>query len=285
MIKTENISAQLAEKGRGPGDLMRPMAVRVNRDGKIFIQDGLNYRISIFKANGKFDHSFKYGQVAGENLEIDLSGNVLLNHSLFGLPKGQTIPPIVTVYNLKGNIEKQFGKPLLILEKDGYGRPHYAYNGFSKQLDGTLIVEFSYIYLVHFYKHGTLYKAIKKDSPIFTRPEIIETIFKATSGEGGKVKSVAQRSDIRKILPLPDEGFVAVIFDKGKNFKEKTVGGRDFVTHLDLFNSDGIFLKSYPWDWQKYGLIEHIDKDGYFYANRGDSEIVPGVTKWKISFE
>ena len=275
----------VGRKGQGPGDLMRPMAVRVDRDGKIFVQDDLNFRISIFKPNGKFDHSFKYRQVAGENLEIDLSGNVLLNHSLFGLPKGQTIPPIVTVYNLKGNIEKQFGKPLLILEKDGYGRPYYAYNGFSKQKDSTLIVHFSYTYLVHFYKNGALYKVIERDTPIFTKPEVIETIFKATTGEGGKVKSVAQRSDIRKILPLPDGRFAAVIFDSGKNFKEKTVGGMDIFTFLDLFNSDGKFLKSYPWDWQKYGLLEHVDREGYFYTNRGDSEMIPGVTKWKVSFE
>ena len=60
------------------------------KNGKIYVQDNLNCRISIFKPNGKFDHSFKYRQFVGENLEIDLSGNVLLNHSLFGLPKGQT---------------------------------------------------------------------------------------------------------------------------------------------------------------------------------------------------
>ena len=275
----------IGRKGQGPGDLMRPMAVRVDRDGKIFVQDDLNYRISIFKPNGKFDHSFKYRQIAGENLEIDLSGNVLLNHALFGLPKGQTIPPIVTVYNLKGNVKKQFGKPLLILKKDGYGRPYYAYNGFSKQKDGTLIVHFSYTYLIHIYKKGQLFNIIEKDSPIFTKPEIVETVFKATTGEGGKVKSVTQRSGIRKILPLPDGSFVAVIFDKGKDFKEKTIGGRDFVTCLDLFNSEGKFLKSYSWDWQQYGLLEHVDEHGYFYTNRGDSEIVPGVTKWKVSFE
>ena len=275
----------IGRKGQGPGDLMRPMAVRIGKDKRIFVQDNLNHRISIFKPNGKFDHSFKYRQVAGENLEIDLSGNVLLNHSLFGLPKGQTIPPIVTVYNLKGNIEKQFGKPLLILEKDGYGRPHYAYNGFSKQFDGTLIVKFSFPYLIHFYKNGALYKVIERDSPIFTKPEVIETIFKATTGEGGKVKSLAQRSDIRKILPLPDGRFAAVIFDKGEDFKKQTVGGRDFITYLDLFDEEGRFLKSYFWDWVNYGLLEHVDREGYFYTNRGDSEIVPGVTKWELSFE
>ena len=86
-------------------------------------------------------------------------------------------------------------------------------------------------------------------------------------------------------MPLPDGRFTAVIFDKGEDFKKKTVGGMDFVTFLDLFNSEGKFLKSYPWDWLKYGLLEHVDKNGYFYTNRGDSEMIPGVTKWKVSFE
>jgi hypothetical protein len=75
------------------------------------------------------------------------------------------------------------------------------------------------------------------------------------------------------------------IRDGGKNFKEKAVGGRDFETVIDLFDSDGKFLKSYAWDWLNLGLLKHVDNEGYFYTNFGESEIVPGVTKWRVTFE
>jgi len=44
-------------------------------------------------------------------------------------------------------------------------------------------------------------------------------------------------------------------------------------------------LEKDHWDWQKNGLIKHVDAEGYFNSNIGDSEIVPGVTKWRVSFE
>jgi len=51
------------------------------------------------------------------------------------------------------------------------------------------------------------------------------------------------------------------------------------------FDKDEKFLKSYHWEWQINGLIKHVDAEGYFYSNIGDSEIVPGVTKWRVPFE
>ncbi len=273
----------LGRKGQGPGELMRPMAVRVGPDGRIYVQDDLNYRVSIFKPNGKFDHSFRYERFAGENLEIDPDGNVLL--SLWGENKERNAPPIVTEYNLKGKIVKQFGEPLLLLEKDGYGRPFFDYNGFTFMGNGILLVDYKRSYKFHFYQNQKLIRVVDRESPIFTKPEIIETVFKANSGEGGKVKTVTSRSGIWKTFPLPANRFAAYVADRGKEFKRKTIGGRDFESVIDLFDSDGKFLKSYAWDWLNYGAIKHVDNEGYFYTNRGDSEIVPGVTKWRVAFE
>ncbi|MFZ5519486.1 MAG: NHL repeat-containing protein [Candidatus Zhuqueibacterota bacterium] len=273
----------IGRQGQGPGDLMRPMAVRVGPDGRIYVQDDLNYRVSIFKSNGKFDHSFRYERFAGANLEIDPDGNVLL--SMFGENKENNAPPIVTGYNLKGKTVRQFGEPLLLLEKDGYGKPYYDSNGFTFLKDGVLLVEFNSSYILHFYLNQKLIKVVDRKSDIFTKPEIIETIFKASTGEGSKVKSVLARSRIWKAFPLPSGRLAVFIQDRGKDFKDKTIGGRDFETVVDIFDDSGKFLKSYAWDWLNLGIIEHVDQEGYFYTNRGDSEIVPGVTKWRVAIE
>jgi hypothetical protein len=283
--KTGKYIRTIGRKGQGPGEFQRPVAVRIDGEGNIFILDDISHRVSSFKQNGKFKTSFQFKRLSSHDLEIDSNGYIFLHHSLYGTKDERYPPPIISEYDLKGNIIQQYGKPKLILEKDVYGRPYYASNSFSKQYNSDLLVSFSYPYLIHLYKYGVLQKAIERDSPIFSKPEIVETVFRATTGEGGKVKSVRQRSYIWNLLPLPGNRFAAFIRDSGKNFKKKSVSGRDFVTILDLFDSDGKFLKSYPWDWQQCGLLEHIDRHGYFYSNRGDSEIVPGITKWKVTLE
>ncbi len=275
----------IGRKGQGPGELMRPMVVRVSPDGRIFVQDDLNVRISIFKPNGKFDHSFRYIRYCSENLEIDPDGDVLLSHLSEVPNKENAINPIVTGYNLKGTIVKQFGEPLLLLKNDGYGRPYYDHYGFTSLNDGVFLITFKISYLFHYYKNQKLIKVVEKESDIFTAPEFTEAIFRATSGEGGKVKAVVARSGIWKTFSLPSNRLAVFIRDGGKNFKEKAVGGRDFETVIDLFDSDGKFLKSYAWDWLNLGLLKHVDNEGYFYTNFGESEIVPGVTKWRVTFE
>jgi len=275
----------VGREGQGPGELLRPMAVRVTPDGSVFVQDHLNYRISIFKPDGKFDHSFRYESFAKEALEIDPDGRVFLIHPFLGDTKARSALHIVTGYNLKGKIEKEFGEPLLLLEKDGYGKPFFDSNGFVLLSNGVLLVDFKSSYRLQFYQEERLIKVVSRESDIFTKPENIETIFRASSGEGGKLKATMSRSQIWEVFPLPSNRLAVFIQDRGKDYKEKTIGGRDFVTVIDLFDSDGKFLNSYAWDWLNLGLIKHVDNEGYFYTNRGDSEIVPGVTKWRVAFD
>ena len=59
----------------------------------------------------------------------------------------------------------------------------------------------------------------------------------------------------------------------------------EFDMILDLYDADGYFLKSFPWNWRKNGLLVHVDAKGNFYSNYGETEIVPGVTKWTVFFE
>jgi len=76
-----------------------------------------------------------------------------------GENKGQHIP-IITEYDTKGNIIKQYGERILLLEKDGYGRPYYSFHGFSKMHDGTIVVRYSFPYLT--VSEFQSYRSIKK---------------------------------------------------------------------------------------------------------------------------
>ena len=191
---------------------------------------------------------------------------------------------MITEYNLKGKIVKEYGDRCLILKKDNNGRPKYAYNGLNMRDDGILMVHFSYPYVIHFYKDGILQKVVTRESPIFTKPELIETIFKPKNGPADKIKAVKQRSYIWQTFSLPKGRFAAFIRDSQIDYK-KSKSDRSFDTFVDIFDNQGRFLKSFKWDWQKNGLIKHVDRNGYFYTNFGKTEIVPGVTKWRVSFE
>ncbi|HDL17456.1 MAG TPA: 6-bladed beta-propeller, partial [Bacteroidetes bacterium] len=205
----------MGRKGKGPGELLRPMAIVVDDRGKIYVQDDLNKRVSIFKNNGKFYKSFnyKYFGIAGEQIDLDPSGNVLICHysSYYGKARKLSTFPIVTAYNLKGKVMQKYGKPQLLIEKNGYGMAQYSGNGFVSRRDGTLIVYFSYPYLIHFYKQGQLVKVIDRVDPVFTKPEIMETKFTVFDGRVDKIKAVVYRSSIRYLHILPDGKFIVCI--------------------------------------------------------------------------
>lgn len=273
----------IGREGHGPGDLMRLRGIGIGKDGRIFVQDDLNYRISIFKPGGDFDHSFRYNGFVGEYLEFDSKGNVLLYH----LPRYRADEerlPIVTAYDMQGKIVAEYGKRLKLMDAGPFGRPWYAFNGFVMQSDGVLLVMFNYPYLIHFFKNGQLLKVVTRNVSTFTEPEIVAAEFKTVDGRIDMIKKVVQRGSLKNIFTLPDGRFIVIIEDGGSNFRT----AKDYsATRLiiDLFTKDGYFLKSYDWNWEQKGFIAYIDAQGYFYTNIGDSEIVPGVTKWRISFE
>ncbi|MCX6225770.1 MAG: hypothetical protein NTV01_13635 [Bacteroidia bacterium] len=146
-----------------------------------------------------------------------------------------------------------------------------------------MMVKSSFPYVIQVFIDGKLNKVINRNSPVFVKPELVETFFTPTNGPGGSTVALKQRSTVWRIIPLPDGRFVTFITDAGKNFKENS-NEREFSSSIELFDKDGIFLKSYPWDWKKNGLLLHADSEGFFYSNFGETEDVTGVSKWKLTF-
>lgn len=272
----------IGQEGKGPGDLLRPMKVLVGNDGNIYVDDNLNIRISVFKANGRFLNSFRLKSYC-MGMELDIPGNVLVYHPLIADNEGET-SPIITEYSIRGKIERTYGKRQRTIRKNNSGIPEYANNELLMMDDGQLLVSFSYPYMIHFYNDGILKKIVTRESPVFTKPEIMETSVGLHDNYTAKTVASKQRSYIWQIFELDKGQFATFIRDSGEDFR-KLKSDREFETYLDLFDSEGRFLKSFKWDWRRNGLIKHIDKQGFVYTNYGDNELVPGITKWKVSFE
>ncbi len=213
----------------------------------------------------------------GDVMEIDSNGNILL----YPWPRYDDEKlPIVVALDTKGNKVAEYGERLKLLEVGPFRGPWYAYNGFTIRPDGTLLVYFHYPYRLQIFQSGRLQKVIEKENSLFSDPVIVkkEVVF---SGHQDVVKSVAQRCQLDRVLSLPDGRFVVVWKDNGKNYQEAK-DTAEFLTFLDLFNADGQFLKSYSWDHQENGRLLHVDAEGFWYSNSGDSGIVPGVSKWRV---
>ncbi len=270
----------IGRAGKGPGEFSRPKKLDIDSSGNLIVRDDLNFRISSFNSNGQFISSIQYQGFAGSSLEVNHNGNILLDV----INAGQRKSPIVTVYNRYGKIINTYGNPILILEKDTRGKPYYSHSGFQMTQDSVLYVFFSYPYRIEIYSDGDLKRVIERESPIFKKPKIVESIYYPRDGKPGKSTMVKNRSYIWDIFFLPDGKFLTIIRDSGKDY-ENNNNVRQFSITLDLFNKEGHFLKTYPWDWEKHGLIKRIDAEGYLYTNIGESGIIPGVSKWRVSFE
>jgi hypothetical protein len=274
----------ICRAGKGPGDLLRPMAVCLDTNGKLYVLDDLNNRVSVLKTDGKFLTLFKfhYYGFAHESIIVNAEGHVCLSHILFNDDKKDL--PLITEYGPDGKLAREYGMRKILLRSDGSGRPVWESYGFCLTKDGVLLVKSSNPYTIQVFENGRQMKVIHRDSPIFTLPETGRMVYKPVDGPAGEVMAVKLRSSVWEILPMPDGKFITVIRDAGKNFRENS-NERDFSIVLDLFDRNGFFLKSYPWDWQKDGLLLYVDRDGYFYSNIGATPVVPGITKWKVTFD
>lgn len=275
----------IGRTGKGPGDLLRPIAMAIDQNAFLYVLDDLNNRISVFNAGGFFHRviKFKYYGFAHESLAINEKGNVLLSHILYNSDNKKSLP-LLTEYNPDGKVISEYGVQKILLKNDGNRRPVPESYSFCAGIDGKILVGTSNPYVIQVYIKGSLSRIIQRDSPVFTKTELAKVNYRPLDGPAAEVLTIIHRSSIWRILPLPDGRFITFIRDAGRNYKENS-NEREFTTSIDLFDQNGYFLKSYPWDWQKLGLLLHVDQEGYFYSNIGENPDIPGITKWKVTLE
>jgi len=249
-------------------EFKRPISTRIAKEDFIYILDDLSYRISVFKPDGNFAKHIYHEDVTF-GFEITNSDKLLLRHF------SSEYTSIITVYNLSGKIVGGFGEPLQLAADNGLGEPIFASNSFRLWNNDIVVIHYLNPYKILFSNNEKLYRVVSRDSPIFTPPEVVETSW--------GTKHIVQRSYIWDVFHLPNNNFFTFIRDSGINYK-KTHSSQEFKTHIDIYDENGKFLKSYRWDWEKYGLIKHVDNEGFFYTNLL-AEKIPGIQKLKVSFK
>lgn len=80
----------IGKRGSGPGEFNLPRDLAIGRDGRLYVVDGGNFRVSVFDRNGQFLKSFgrigkQYGQFARpKEIAVDRDGNVYVVDTAFG---------------------------------------------------------------------------------------------------------------------------------------------------------------------------------------------------------
>ncbi|MFC1529604.1 NHL repeat-containing protein [Gemmatimonadota bacterium] len=270
----------IGREGRGPGEIMRPKAVGIGPDGRLYVQDDLNYRISIFQPGGRFVDSFHYDGFMGEHLSFDGKGNILL-HRWTRSDDQEGDLPVVSAYSGRGRLTGEFGERTVELQQGIDGRPKFASNGFEQFEEDLIVIFPSWPYRLEFYRGGALERIVERESPIFPAPRIVEAGLELADGSVLRQPAVRKRSSISGVFPLSEDYFMVVVQDRGRGWRDST-DPRDFTLHLDLYDREGRYLRTVPWDWEQRGLIRYADGEGNLYSGFGSDAGVPGVTKWKV---
>jgi DNA-binding beta-propeller fold protein YncE len=80
----------IGKRGSGPGEFNLPRDLAIGKDGRLYVVDGGNFRVSIFDRDGRYLKSFgsvgkQYGQFARpKEVAVDRSGNVYVVDTAFG---------------------------------------------------------------------------------------------------------------------------------------------------------------------------------------------------------
>lgn len=130
---------QIGNNGKGPGEYLAPDHVLVNNEGEIIINDHSLFRISFYKSNGDFLHSFSVRKMIwGMALT---SNDDLLIHDQFDskINPGNTI----FAYNKNGELLYQFGETSKAYHQELKDIP-YFHRGPFLAVSGDCIFEMDY---------------------------------------------------------------------------------------------------------------------------------------------
>lgn len=80
----------IGKRGSGPGEFNLPRDLAIGREGRLYVVDGGNFRVSMFDRDGRYLKSFgsigkQYGQFARpKEIAVDRDGNVYVVDTAFG---------------------------------------------------------------------------------------------------------------------------------------------------------------------------------------------------------
>lgn len=242
-------------KGQGPGELVAPRFLKVNKQEQVLISDNVRKKIFIYKKNGDFLKEITLEPNFGISTPLD-NGNILAVQSIFNKEEGRLEFPIVLCNSELEKINVLHpGKhmPILLQSKRANGLNLYADNNVFKISDKYIYIGNygeGYEFLVYNLEGQLLRKIRKNYREVKVPGEVKEKTISWIRESDPSFEQALERIFFPEFYP-PFQYFF--LDEKGRLFVmtyERGEGENDFM--YDIFDSDGIFI----------GRIE-LDNFGY----------------------
>ncbi len=135
-LKEKKMLPPLGSKGSGRGELNRPTFITLDKNGRLYVCDSMNFRIKIFGKEGKFSRAFgSLGNTIGNfssprGIAVDKDGNIYVTDTLFNAvqifdPQGN----LLLVFGSEGKGPGEFyGPEDIAISKDGKAYVTDSYN-------------------------------------------------------------------------------------------------------------------------------------------------------------
>ncbi len=278
--KTGNFIRRIGRKGRGPGEFLYNLSIEIDQSEKLYVLDTMtNHRISIFDLNGNYIDSFILQTFNARDIKINNDNIITIS---VAAPHKENYNYIIHHYNKNGKLIKSYGT--IVNQFNIKNTPimlNSAIPYFDISLTEELYCAFDYPYLIKVYSNGKLNKIIQREYPEFTDVRFVNR-------KGLSIPYPAIRSFIKSIFILPNGKFILFVADYGKDYIKKLENSMfnesiKYKLFINLFDENGKFLKTYPYNFEKYGSVIYIDNNGYFYTRSKNG--IPMLTKYQFSFE
>ena len=171
----------IGTRGSNPGELNLPRDVAIGSDGLLYVVDGANFRVQVFKTDGTFVRVFGgVGRQGGQfsrpkEVAIDHEGNVYIVDSAFGN---------FQIFNAEGKLLLSVGSRA---ERDGMAK-YMLPSGIAIDGDGRVYVVDQYFRKVDVYRPASLaagagYAAGKAGLVYSSKQEVLPGIGKPASAK------------------------------------------------------------------------------------------------------
>jgi len=288
----------IGRHGQGPGELYGPSKLEY-ANGKIFVYDAGNRRLSIYADDGNFLNSFipqfptvKQADPVGDtalitpsvfDMQVDTNSNIIFSMNFYA--GNEDIISLKPIYHLdeKGNFINSYGEMITI------GQTNLGHQTTPMMIALTKESKLYSAYL-HTYeirvldREGNLEKVIKKESELLNKRQLLTL---------NDFQMLMTRGRISCPVVFPDCKFIVIVSDQGENFGEdfkkqflSSQQGKNYEYNVnryyDLFDHEGRFLQRFAAN-PEYGFIRFVDDKGFVYTTNSSNEI-PAVHKYKLTF-
>lgn len=112
----------IGQGGQGPGDLLQPLYMDIDRDNNLVVCDDGNYRIQVFDPTGKSLSIFKYENANPSYLTVNNANEIIL----FISDKAKFFNTLLFVFSHKGELIRKIGK-IHNRKKSGFEPGEFAF--------------------------------------------------------------------------------------------------------------------------------------------------------------